>query len=56
MRRVLLTGAIAAAAFVPAAPASATHCEVEYKNICVSVCLTADAVYYTVTGEHLGCA
>ena len=56
MRRLLLATALVAASFATAAPATATHCEVEYKNICVSVCLTADKAYHLATGEHLACA
>ena len=57
MRRLLLVAAVAGGTFaLPAAPASATHCDVEYKNVCVSVCLTADKAYHLATGEHLACA
>ncbi|HVF04061.1 MAG TPA: hypothetical protein VNA20_04410 [Frankiaceae bacterium] len=56
MRRLLLAATLVAAGFATTTPASATHCEVEYKKICVSVCLTADVVYHAATGEHLACA
>ena len=56
MRRVLFTTLLAGAAFAPLAPASATHCEFEYKDVKVCVCLTVNAVYHEVTGENLGCA
>lgn len=56
MPRLLLAAAIVAAGFATTTPASATHCDVEYKKYCVSVCLTTDVVYHAVTGEHLACA
>lgn len=56
MRRLLFATVLAAAASAPLAPASATHCEIEYKDVHVCVCLTAAQVVRDVTGEQLHCA
>ena len=56
MRRLILAALAGAAAFAPLTPASATHCEFEYKDIHVCVCLTAAGVYREVTGDQLHCA
>lgn len=56
MRRLLVVPALLVAATFAPAPASATHCEIEYKDIHVCVCLTVADVVRDVTGEQLHCA